>query len=692
MKFTTIFRNLSMTGALLSGLCLGHAAWGKPSIQQITVSPNPLAIAQNFTVTVAASPDVTQATAVLNFLKGTPEYLEVRLSKQGSNWVGSGVVPLELRFADPHKAEAKVKVLVLDAALRSAELIVRLPVNVPDIAAVFAGGVLTITGDDQDNTIVASLDASGTILVNGGAVPVGGGIPSVTNTTLIRILGAGGNDVLQVSDFSGLMPPSNLMGEEGDDTLFGSASADVLDGGPGNDTLSGGRGNDTLFGGIGADTLMGGQGEDVLVGGEGDDEFVWNPGDTSDVIEGEDGNDTLVFNGSNVGEIVDLSANGARLRFFRNIAGAVMDCDGIERVLFRALGGADQVVVNDLTGTDVAHVIVDLLSSNGTGDAQADVVYVNGTETNDVLMVSGSTNGVNVLGSAAAVTVLGAEPAQDQLVINALAGIDVVDASAVEANVIGLTLNGGLGSDTLTGSQGGDVLIGGRDNDTVSGGAGDDTFPWNPGDGSDVIEGQAGYDTLLFNGANVSETVEISAVGQRIRFTRNIATITMDCNEVETIQYQALGGADMVTVNDLSGTGVVKVNIDWRAAGSPAGDTQPDTLIVNGTAGDDVVTVAGGSAGLSVSGLAATVNIFGSEGALDRLIVQLLGGDDVATAESIIDGLINLTLNGGLGGDVLIGSAGADVLLGDEGDDVLLGGPGVDLLDGGTGNNIVIQD
>ena len=127
----------------MSELCLGHTAWSKPSIQSIAVSPNPLAVAQNFTVTVTASPDVTQATAVINFWKATPEYLEVLLTRQGSNWVGSGVVPLELRFADPHKAEAKIKVLVLDAALRPAEQIVRLPVNVPNIAAVFTGDIIS---------------------------------------------------------------------------------------------------------------------------------------------------------------------------------------------------------------------------------------------------------------------------------------------------------------------------------------------------------------------------------------------------------------------------------------------------------------------------------------------------------------------------------------------------------------------
>src|SRR6185503_9049567 len=119
-------------------------------------------------------------------------------------------------------------------------------------------------------------------------------------------------------------------------------------------------------------------------------------------------------------------------------------------------------------------------------------------------------------------------------------------------------------------------------------------FPWNPGDGNDVVEGQAGNDTLLFNGANISEKINISANGQRLRFTRDIANITMDCNEVETIQFNATGGSDEITVNDLSGTGVVNVNLDLHAPiGANTTDGSPDTIILNGSTNDDSVVVVG---------------------------------------------------------------------------------------------------
>ena len=85
-------------------------------------------------------------------------------------------------------------------------------------------------------------------------------------------------------------------------------------------------------------------------------------------------------------------------------------------------------------------------------------------------------------------------------------------------------------------------------------------------------------------------------------------------------------------------------------------------------------------------------SITGSDPTLDQLIVNLLGGADVAQAAGLAAGLIKLTVDGGPGDDVLIGSAGDDVLIGGQGDDVLEGGPGFDTLDGGTGSNVLIQD
>jgi Ca2+-binding RTX toxin-like protein len=370
-----------------------------------------------------------------------------------------------------------------------------------------------------------------------------------------------------------------------------------------------------------------------------------------------------------------------------------MDCDGIENVVFNALGGSDQVTVNNLSGTQVTNVLVSLFNSAGTNDGLADTVIVNGTDTNDVIKVSGSATNVEVTGLSATVTVAGADPGLDNLMINGGLGDDTIDASAVQAGALNLTLNGGAGNDILIGGAGDDQLIGGPGADTMFGGPGDDAFPWNPGDGSDLIEGQGGVDTMVFNGANIAEVIDISANGQRLRFTRNIAGIVMDCAGVELVKFNALGGADKITVNDLTGTDVKNVNVDLAAVpASGLGDNIGDSVIIRGTENDDVVNISGDAAGITVQGLAATVSIVGTDPTLDTLTIEALAGNDVVTATDLQAGAINLIIDGGLGDDVLIGSHGDDIIFGGEGDDVLNGGPGQDALDGGPGNNTIIQD
>ena len=108
------------------------------------------------------------------------------------------------------------------------------------------------------------------------------------------------------------------------------------------------------------------------------------------MVEGQDGSDTMRFNGAAAAEQFTLSANGSRLRLFRDVGNVTMDTAGVERVDLNALGGVDLVTVNDLSGTDVGSVNVDLAGSLGgtTGDAAVDRVVVNGTAGDDAIDVS----------------------------------------------------------------------------------------------------------------------------------------------------------------------------------------------------------------------------------------------------------------------------------------------------------------
>jgi Ca2+-binding RTX toxin-like protein len=459
----------------------------------------------------------------------------------------------------------------------------------------------------------------------------------------ISVNARGGNDRVRIDDTNG---------------AFTNAIPTRIDGGSGNDTIAGGAGAETLNGGLGNDTIDGNGGNDVSDLGPGDDSFVWDPGDGSDSIEGGPGADTMVFNGAAAAETVDLSANGNRLQFLRQPANIAMDTHSVEQVDFNALGGADAITVNDLSHTDVRNVNLDLAAALGgtTGDGLTDSITVNGTNQNDALTAAGDASGVTVSGLHTQVSIQHQEPA-DQLFVEALGGDDNISATGLAAGSISEFLDGGDGNDRIAGGPGAETLLGGNGNDTIDGnggndraalGAGGDTFVWDPGDGSDTIEGEAGTDTMVFNGAGVADTVDLSANGNRLRFSRQPANITMDTAGVERVLFNALGGADFVTVHDLAGTDVTSVDLDLAGVlGGVTGDGQTDRVAVFGTAGNDAFTVAGAAGDVSVSGLAATVELLHAETS-DKLDLETVGGSDTLASAGLAAGTIQLFVDGAL--------------------------------------------
>jgi Ca2+-binding RTX toxin-like protein len=220
----------------------------------------------------------------------------------------------------------------------------------------------------------------------------------------------------------------------------------TLAGGAGNDTLSGGSGAETLRGGAGDDTVDGNAGNDLASLGGGDDTFVWDPGDGSDTVAGGLGADTMRFNGAPVAEQIALSANGGHLKLVRDVGGVTMDSVNVERVDVNAIGGADVVTVNNLIGTGVTAVVVDLAGTLGgaTGDGAPDRVVVDGTSGIDAFNVNGDAGGVKVSRLTSTVETLHPEAANDRLDVNTLAGRDSVDSSGLAAGVIQLFVDGVL--------------------------------------------------------------------------------------------------------------------------------------------------------------------------------------------------------------------------------------------------------
>jgi len=449
---------------------------------------------------------------------------------------------------------------------------------------------------------------------------------------------------------------------------FTDVEKTTLSGGAGNDVLVGGKGAEKLLGGTGADSVTGNGGADSVSLGAGADAFAWDPGDGNDVVDGATGFDRVTVGGSAGNEAFDLAPNGTRLRLTRDLGAVTLDLNRLERVDVIARGGDDRLAVHDLTSVPAA-VNADL----GTGGA--DRVTVDGSDGDSTMILSGNASLLTLTGLAAQLTVAHGA-AVDGLTLNALGGNDTLDASAY-AGRVALTVNAGAGNDAITGGGGNDVVLLG---------VGDDTFTWNPGGGSDIVEGQLGIDTARVNGSAANESFTLSANGARLALGRGLDSTLLDANSVEHVAAFPLGGADSLVVNNLTGTSVTQLDVDFAPA-----DGLVDALTVNATAGDDVATVQGNASGVNVTGLAAAVHVTHSAPA-DTLRVNALAGDDVVDATGLSAGALLLTEDGGDGDDVLLGSAGADTIFGGAGDDVLIGGPAFDVLDGGTGSNIVIQD
>ena len=182
-----------------------------------------------------------------------------------------------------------------------------------------------------------------------------------------------------------------LNGGNGNNILTGTDGNDILNGGNGNDTLNGGAGDDTLNGGNGKDIVVGGKGTDTAFLGNGNDKFIWNPGDGNDTVDGGNGFDTLDFRGkfnlpgtTNGGETFSIDATtmpATRGRRSTVPRSGTIGLTSVERIQFEAQGqNADHITINDLTGTGVKQVAIDLGGGlRGGGDGQVDTVNINST-------------------------------------------------------------------------------------------------------------------------------------------------------------------------------------------------------------------------------------------------------------------------------------------------------------------------
>jgi hypothetical protein len=130
-----------------------------------------------------------------------------------------------------------------------------------------------------------------------------------------------------------------------------------------------------------------------------------------------------------------------------------MDLDDVEAIDFRALGGADNIVVGDLSGTDVTQIASTCAGPTAAATARP-------TRSRSTAPRAPTSSGLrrrrrgHRLRLRARVNIFSPEQANDRLTLNGLGGDDVIDATSLEADGIQLTMNGGLGADVSSAARG----------------------------------------------------------------------------------------------------------------------------------------------------------------------------------------------------------------------------------------------
>ncbi len=535
------------------------------------------------------------------------------------------------------------------------------------------------------------------------------GVNSITESLVVNALG--GPDTFSATGNLAALTRITVDAGAGDDTVLGGNGPDLVIAGDGDDFVDGNQADDTVLIGAGNDAMQWdpGDGNDILEGQDGRDKLLFNTSNIGERVDvaANGGRVRLVRDIGNVTMDLDDVEEIDHRSFGGNDSVTVNDLSGTDLTKFDedlgAFGGggdagADNVIVNGTAGADQPLVTTARAGRTLVSGLRPQVVVGGAEVANDVLTVRGLVGNDQLRarpGAASRIGVLfdggddtdtmlplgteradtfaivangtaafsssdggasGVNAIAESVVVNGLGGPDTFSAAGNLAALTRITVDAGAGNDTVLGGNGADLVVAGDGNDFVDGNQGDDTVlaganndtaQWDPGDGNDTIEGQDGRDKLVFNGSNINERVDVAANGGRVRFTRDIASITMDLNDVEEIDHNALGGVDVTTINDMSGTDLTDFRENLSGTiGSPSADNAADEVIVNGTNADDAIDISGtASTGVNVTGLATSVAIRNQEPFNDRLTVHTLAGTDSVDTGALAPNSIDLVVD-----------------------------------------------
>lgn len=320
---------------------------------------------------------------------------------------------------------------------------------------------------------------------------------------------------------------------------------------------------------------------------------------------------TVTVTGTAVRDVLDISMNHDQLTVDFGSDGTIdahFSMSRVQRLSVQLGAGDDGTAV---IGTGVSDVPIAI--SGGAGN---DGIGVLSTEDQS-------------LASDAPVTIVGND-GNDSLGAT-VTGPATVDAGAGDDRVDGG--GRGVGPETISLGDGNDKFVATLD-------------PFLT-DISETVDGGTGQDTLETRGTFASEGVNLSADAGHLIVTHN-AFDKIDADNVEDVTWTGFGGndegggGDVVAVNDLTGTDVVRFTPDFT---DPLDNTGPnnsaDQLTVRGTAGVDRITVSGSGANITVSGLTPLVTPVNLD-SQDVLQIDTLAGNDTVDTRGLQRGLVQL--------------------------------------------------
>ncbi|RYV03261.1 hypothetical protein SOPP22_05830 [Shewanella sp. OPT22] len=431
---------------------------------------------------------------------------------------------------------------------------------------IYATGIETVLGNDNDNTIIG--DGSSNRLIDGA-----------------------GND--------------NIQGKGGNDTLISSAdgSKDVFDGGAGDDIFITQQETEHEY------SIL----EDTFHGGDGNDIFILNRKENNlgNHIFGDDGVDTVTFQSLDKGVFVrHTDKNGieqtdgdrvrvtlhnyheiASLNSIENIIGSNNDIEGD-----KLFGGNATDIFTALAGDDVikGYGGDDLLDG---GEGHDTIEGGEGSDTivgdlDDILLDGGSnahdSNDVDTLQIKTT----------DNLTVNFSAKGAVI--SSADKSVTGHnfeSISTGSGDDNFYGDEQDNIFLGNDGDDLLIGASGDDTL--DAGKGSNRLFGGSGDDHLSVTLSNINSNTESD---QPVYLAGTQLNDTLFGSDGKDILYGAAGQDKLY-----GGTGE-----DWYKVGT--GDSTyskdgTDTYFFESNASNAHINLAGNGNTLDLSQVLGTLQL-----------------------------------------------------------------------------------